>query len=67
MNAAVSCILSGILHSLGIGQTPQAWFVRGHPAVQQVFRSIWGTDELITSMDGVCYPEPVKAIDLMSD
>jgi len=37
------------------GHTRHAWFIRTRPAVQQVFKDLWDTDELIVSFDGCCY------------
>ena len=36
-----------------LAQTAGPWYVRGHPSVQRVFQTIWGTSSLITSMDAV--------------
>jgi hypothetical protein len=37
------------------GHTKHAWFIRTRPAVQNVFKQIWGSDELVVSFDGCCY------------
>jgi len=37
------------------GHTRHAWFIRTRPSVQQVFKDLWETDELIVSFDGCCY------------
>jgi len=42
---------SGIIASYGAGQSEAAWFVRGGERVKTAFAEIWGTHDLITSMD----------------
>ena len=37
------------------GQQRHAWLIRTHPKVQDVFKSLWDTDNLIVSFDGSCY------------
>jgi len=37
------------------GHQEHAWFIRTRPNVQQVFRDVWDTDELVVSFDGSCY------------
>eukprot|EP00928_Gymnodinium_smaydae_P064238 TRINITY_DN47633_c0_g1_i1.p1 TRINITY_DN47633_c0_g1~~TRINITY_DN47633_c0_g1_i1.p1 ORF type:complete len:432 (-),score=64.15 TRINITY_DN47633_c0_g1_i1:44-1339(-) len=51
---------TGIVCSRGAGQSPAAWYVRGHDAVQKTFASIWNVPEhqLLTSMDGVVLWRP---------
>ena len=39
--------------SKGLPQTEGPWIVRGSEAVRQAFRTIWGTDELLVSMDSL--------------
>ncbi len=34
------------------GQSEFLWFTRGIPNVQQIFKRIWNTEDLITSYDG---------------
>merc|ERR1712124_145771 len=38
------------------GQSPAAWYLRSIPQVQDVFRKIWRTNELICSLDtAICW------------
>ena len=37
------------------GHTRHAWFIRTRPQIQDVFKHIWNTDELVVSFDGSCY------------
>ena len=37
------------------GHTRHAWYLRTRPAVQDVFKALWDTDDLIVSFDGCCY------------
>lgn len=43
----------GLINGRGIGQSDLSWYVRCNPRVQQTFADIWGTNELITSFDGI--------------
>ncbi|CAJ1368148.1 unnamed protein product, partial [Effrenium voratum] len=43
----------GIINGRGVGQCDLSWFIRTRAKVQQAFAGIWGTDELITSFDGI--------------
>mmetsp|Transcript_20556 Transcript_20556/g.43742 ORF Transcript_20556/g.43742 Transcript_20556/m.43742 type:complete len:964 (-) Transcript_20556:34-2925(-) len=43
---------NGIIQRRGVGQCEALWYLRSLPAVKQVFASIWGTESLVTSMDG---------------
>jgi hypothetical protein len=49
---------AGLLQHWGVGQTPQAWYVRAHPNVRRVFEEIWGTPELLSSFDGLFWGFP---------
>lgn len=49
------CDPHGIHKYFGAGHTKFAWFIRTKPNVQNVFKRIWNTDELIVSYDGSCY------------
>lgn len=42
---------TGIVATHGSGQSEAAWRVRVTPAVRRAFELIWGTDDLLTSMD----------------
>lgn len=48
----------GIYKYHEVGHQQHAWYIRTNPKVQSVFKSIWDTDELITSFDGSCYIAP---------
>lgn len=52
---------TGVVSARGAAQSAAAWEVRGAPAVQRVFRSIWGTDELISSMDALVLWRPWRS------
>ena len=41
----------GIYKYHGAGHTRHAWLIRTNPRVQEIFRDIWRTDDLITSFD----------------
>jgi len=45
----------GIYKFHGVGHAPHAWYIRTRPKVQQVFKDLWDTDDLISSFDGSCY------------
>ena len=45
----------GIYKYHEVGNQEHAWLVRTNPKVQDVFKYIWDTDELIVSFDGTCY------------
>jgi len=49
---------SGIVTTCGAAQQEAAWLVRGNKKVQQVFSSVWGEEDLITSMDCVILWRP---------
>ena len=51
--------LTGILGYYGIGQSKFQWFIRGLPAVKEVFTKIWQTDDLLVSFDGCGLFRPV--------
>jgi len=45
----------GIFKYLEAGHQKHAWFIRTRPAVQNIFKTIWDTDELVVSFDGSCW------------
>lgn len=45
----------GIYKTLEAGHQRHAWFIRTRPKVQDVFKKLWDTQELIVSFDGNCY------------
>lgn len=46
----------------GIGHSQQLWYIRGCPGVKQAWATIYGTDDLITSFDGMSLFRPVCAL-----
>ena len=48
----------GILPSYGIGHSKSQWYLRSIPNVKKAFAKIWGTEELLTSFDGVSLWRP---------
>ncbi len=48
----------GILPSYGIGHSKSQWYLRSIPNVKKAFAKIWGTQELLTSFDGVSLWRP---------
>lgn len=54
----------GIYKYLGVGHTRHAWFIRTREKVQNIFKELWGCDELVVSFDGSCYiPKDLKKKD----
>lgn len=45
----------GIIKYHEVGQQKHAWYIRTRPNVQNVFKNIWKTDEVVVSFDGGCY------------
>ena len=45
----------GIYKHHRAGHTRYAWHIRTRPRVQEVFKGLWKTDELVVSFDGSCY------------
>jgi ectoine hydroxylase-related dioxygenase (phytanoyl-CoA dioxygenase family) len=45
----------GIFKYHEVGQQRHAWYIRTRPNVQNVFKNIWKTDEVVVSFDGCCY------------
>lgn len=48
----------GILPGHGIGHSEAQWFIRGVPKVKQAFASVWDTDDLLVSFDGMALWRP---------
>ena len=48
----------GILPSYGIGHSKSQWYLRSIPNVKKAFAKIWGTEDLLTSFDGVSLWRP---------
>tara|TARA_Y100001958_G_C21246279_1_gene576611 strand:+ start:340 stop:1536 length:1197 start_codon:yes stop_codon:yes gene_type:complete len=38
-----------------VGHTKMAWYIRTRPKIQDIYKKIWNTDELVVSFDGACY------------
>ncbi len=45
----------GIYKFHNVGHTRHAWFIRTRPAIINIFKQLWKTDNLIVSFDGCCY------------
>ena len=45
----------GILPFYGSGHSQAAWNVRSHPGIRTIFRALFETDDLISSLDGVVF------------
>jgi len=45
----------GIFKHFEVGHQRHAWYIRTRPRVQEVFKNIWNTDELVVSFDGSCW------------
>ena len=48
----------GIFKYHQVGQQRFNWLVRTNPKVQNIFKYLWDTDELVVSFDGCCYYPP---------
>jgi hypothetical protein len=48
----------GILPGHGIGHSAAQWFIRGAPAVKDVFAAVWDEDDLLVSFDGMALWRP---------
>jgi len=45
----------GIFKHFEVGHQRFAWLLRTNSKIQNVFKNIWNTDELVVSFDGCCY------------
>ena len=45
----------GIFKFHQAGHQRHAWYLRTRPAIQDVFRFLWNTDDIVSSFDGSCY------------
>lgn len=50
--------LTGVRGDYGLTHSPALWYVRGAPQVKTAFAALWGTDELLTSFDGLALTRP---------
>ena len=48
----------GLIQHYNVGHSPFSWGVRMNTNVRKVFGDLWGTDDLVTSFDGVCIKRP---------
>jgi hypothetical protein len=55
---------SMLFQGYGVGQCQGSWKIRQHPKIVEVFRKIWGKEDLLASMDGVSYQPPPELIPL---
>lgn len=44
---------AGIIEDFGSGNSQAQWYIRSIPAVKDVFAAVWGTRNLLSSMDGI--------------
>ena len=54
-NIHLKCDPHGIYKHHEAGHQRHAWFIRTRPAVQNVFKKLWGCENLICSFDGSCF------------
>jgi ectoine hydroxylase-related dioxygenase (phytanoyl-CoA dioxygenase family) len=45
----------GIFKHFEVGHQRHAWYIRTRPKVQDVFKNLWNTDDLVVSFDGSCW------------
>ena len=48
----------GVIHPHGVIHSAATWGVRSAPGVRKTFASVWGTEDLIASFDGLCVFRP---------
>uniref|UniRef100_A0A6C0C023 Phytanoyl-CoA dioxygenase n=1 Tax=viral metagenome TaxID=1070528 RepID=A0A6C0C023_9ZZZZ len=54
----------GIYKHHEVGHQEHAWFIRTNPKLQNVYRQIWKTEDVVVSFDGSCYiPKSCKKKD----
>lgn len=53
-----TAVHGGILPSYGVGHSKMQWYVRDIDDVKTCFASIWDTDDLLTSFDGITIWRP---------
>lgn len=53
--------IRGIYQQYALGQSAAAWTIRQHPKVHEVFSKLLGSEDLVTSIDGVCVMPPPEA------
>lgn len=45
----------GIFKHFEVGHQRHAWYIRTRKSVQDIFKKLWNTDELVVSFDGSCW------------
>ena len=45
----------GIYKYFNVGHTQMAWYLRTRPEIQNIFKYLWDTNDLVVSFDGCCY------------
>ena len=53
-----TAVHGGILPSYGVGHSKMQWYIRDVDEVKTCFASIWDTDDLLTSFDGITIWRP---------
>eukprot|EP00756_Hemistasia_phaeocysticola_P054231 Hpha_TRINITY_DN30162_c0_g1::TRINITY_DN30162_c0_g1_i1::g.110720::m.110720 len=56
---------NGVIVRGGFGQSDFLWYLRSLPSVLRLFSWLWGTDDLLTSLDGGCVFRPWEGLDPM--
>jgi hypothetical protein len=57
----------GVIKNYGIGQADWVWEVRLNERVKSVFKTLYGTDNLLTSFDGACIMRPPELVKCSTD
>jgi len=52
-----TCDPHGIYKFHEVGQQEHAWYIRTNSKVQEIYKKLWKTEELVVSFDGTCYIE----------
>ena len=50
----------GIIQHLRVGHEEFVWTIRTNPKVMDVFKQIWGTDDLLVSFDAINVTKPIE-------
>lgn len=45
----------GIYKHHEVGHQEHAWYIRTNPKVQEIYKKLWDTEDLVVSFDGTCY------------
>ena len=54
--------IRGLMQHYEVGQQAVCWDLRMHSKVQQAFAEAYGTEDLLVSMDGICFTKPTHAL-----